>query len=88
MSTGGSGSAESPIVDVPVWGGGIELGALLKLAQVAQSGGEAKMLIQQGEIRVNGAVETRRRHVLVPGDIVQLPGGRTLRVASPRGPGS
>ena len=39
---------------------GITLGQALKVANVVGSGGEAKVLIQTGEVRVNGKVETRR----------------------------
>ncbi len=77
-----SRSSRGPVIDVAIRGNAIPLGVLLKLAQVVQSGGEAKMLVQQGGIRVNGAVETRRRHPLVPGDQIELPDGRTVRVTS------
>jgi ribosome-associated protein len=48
----------------------IRLDQFLKLADCVQTGGEAKLLIQGGEVSVNGAVETRRRRKLVPGDVV------------------
>jgi len=48
----------------------IELAQLLKLAGLAESGGEAKHLIQAGLVRVNDAVETRRGKKLLPGDRV------------------
>jgi ribosome-associated protein len=54
----------------------IELQQALKLARVVETGGEAKALIQGGEVRVNGAVETRRRRKLYPGDIVEARGER------------
>lgn len=50
----------------------IKLGALLKWAQVAQSGGEAKQWIQEGRVRVNGVVERRRSRRLIPGDRVEV----------------
>ena len=50
----------------------IRLDQFLKLADVAQSGGEAKLMIQGGEVRVNGEVETRRKKQLQPGDEVQV----------------
>ena len=50
----------------------IRLDQFLKLADVAQSGGEAKIMIQGGEVRVNGEVETRRKKQLQPGDEVQV----------------
>lgn len=52
----------------------IELDRFLKLAQIAQSGGEAKMIIKSGVVQVNGVVETRRGRKLRHGDIVQVNG--------------
>jgi ribosome-associated protein len=52
----------------------IELDRFLKLAQVAQSGGEAKMIIKSGAVMVNGVVETRRGKKLRPGDRVEVNG--------------
>ena len=50
----------------------ITLGQFLKVARLASSGGEAKILIGQGSVRVNGETEQRRGRKLVPGDVVQL----------------
>jgi ribosome-associated protein len=50
---------------------GITLGQALKVANVAGTGGEAKILIQAGEIRVNGEIETHRGRKLQKGDIVE-----------------
>jgi ribosome-associated protein len=50
----------------------IRLGQYLKLVGLAATGGEAKYLIQEGEVRVNGQVETRRKRQLRPGDTVTL----------------
>ena len=52
----------------------IKLDQFLKLAQVVQTGGEAKMLIQSGQVIVNGQVETRRGRKLRPGDVVVVEG--------------
>jgi ribosome-associated protein len=57
----------------------ITLGALLKLARLVATGGEAKRLIQEGQVRVNGVVERRRGRQLRPGDEVHAAGAR-LRV--------
>jgi ribosome-associated protein len=57
----------------------IELGALLKWGGLAATGGEAKGLIQQGRVTVNGLVERRRRRTLVPGDRVEV-GGRAVLI--------
>ena len=52
----------------------IKLEQFLKLAQVVATGGQAKMLIQDGAVRVNGLVETRRGRKLRPGDRVEVDG--------------
>jgi ribosome-associated protein len=49
----------------------ITLHQLLKAAQLIQSGGEAKAVIQNGEVQVNGEIETRRGRKLRPGDMVK-----------------
>ena len=50
----------------------IELAQFLKLQRVVGSGGEAKLLVQSGQVKVNGEVETRRGRKLQPGDVVEL----------------
>jgi ribosome-associated protein len=50
----------------------ITLGQALKAANLVDSGGEAKVLIQGGEVRVNGEVETRRGRKLKEGDVVEV----------------
>lgn len=52
----------------------IKLEQFLKLAQVAATGGQAKVLIQSGAVRVNGLVEIRRGRKLRPGDRVEVDG--------------
>lgn len=49
----------------------IRLDQFLKLTGLVETGGQAKLVIQAGEILVNGEVETRRRRQLNIGDIVQ-----------------
>lgn len=49
-----------------------KLEQLLKLAGVASTGGEAKLLIQAGEVTVNGEVEQRRGYKVKEGDIVEV----------------
>ena len=51
---------------------GITLGQALKAANLVGSGGEAKVLVQTGEVRVNGEVETRRGRKLKEGDVVEV----------------
>lgn len=52
----------------------IKLDQFLKLAQVAQTGGHAKLLIQAGKVKVNNEVETRRGRKLRAGDVVVVDG--------------
>ncbi len=52
----------------------IRLGQYLKLMNLVATGGEAKRLIQAGEVLVNGQVETRRKRRLVVGDRVTVYG--------------
>jgi len=52
----------------------IKLDQFLKLMGVAPTGGQAKLMIQDGDVLVNGAVETRRGRKLVAGDRVTVSG--------------
>ena len=58
----------------------IRLGQLLKLSGLAESGAEARSLVQDGLVQVNGEVETRRGRQLHRGDLVVVDGER-VRVA-------
>jgi ribosome-associated protein len=48
----------------------IELIKLLKLTRVAATGGHAKLLVEDGEVQLNGQVEFRKRAKLRAGDVV------------------
>lgn len=50
----------------------IELIQLLKVLGIAQTGGHAKMIVDDGVVLRNGEVELRKRAKLVPGDVIQL----------------
>ena len=52
----------------------IKLDQLLKWANFTGSGVEAKMFIQNGEVKVNDAVETRRGKKIYDGDVVEFAG--------------
>ncbi|CAB4941603.1 unannotated protein [freshwater metagenome] len=66
-------------VDVPIRGEMIRLGQLLKLADIADGGGDVKLILGGGAVFVNGEPENRRGRQLRSGDIV-LVGGTELRV--------
>jgi ribosome-associated protein len=74
-----TGLVSEPI-DVPIRDQVIRLGQFLKLANLVESGSEAKPLIAGGSVTVNGEVETRRGRQLVLGDVVGL-AGRSARVS-------
>ena len=57
----------------------IKLGQALKAANLVESGSEAKEVIQNGEVFVNGEEEVRRGRKLVPGDIVEY-NGETVEI--------
>ncbi|MFI7603002.1 RNA-binding S4 domain-containing protein [Actinoplanes sp. NPDC049681] len=65
--------------EVPIGGDMIRLGQFLKLADLIDTGGEAKVLIAVGDVTVNGEVDTRRGRQLFPGDVVEVR-GRAVRV--------
>jgi ribosome-associated protein len=50
----------------------IRLGQFLKYIAIAATGGQAKLMIQGGEVSVNGAIETRRGRQLHHGDVVSV----------------
>ena len=52
----------------------IKLDQFLKLADVVSTGGQAKVLILDGAVKVNGVVETRRGRKLYDGDRVEVDG--------------
>lgn len=57
----------------------IKLGQLLKLANAVSDGVEAKLLIQDGKVKVNGEVDTRRGRKVYPKDVVSCQ-GQEIRV--------
>ncbi len=57
---------------VPISDDVIRLGQFLKLASLAESGADARSLIENGDVRVNGEVEQRRGRQLHRGDTVEV----------------
>jgi ribosome-associated protein len=64
--------------EVPIREDSIRLGQLLKLADLVEAGADVKPLMMQGQVSVNGEVETRRGRQLVKGDVVTLGGESVL----------
>ncbi|WP_171189136.1 RNA-binding S4 domain-containing protein [Alienimonas chondri] len=71
-------AADPPQGGVPT----VRLDQFLQLAGVAGTGGQAKVLIQSGEVLVDGVLETRRRRQLSPGAAVSV-GGEEFEIAAP-----
>lgn len=69
------------VLDVPIRDDSIRLGQFLKLANLIESGAEAKGVIADGLVDVNGEEELRRGRQLRDGDIVSV-GGASARVVT------
>jgi ribosome-associated protein len=52
----------------------VELYKILKFEGLVTTGGEAKLLIGDGQVMVNGEIETRRRKKIVDGDVIAFRG--------------
>jgi ribosome-associated protein len=70
--------------DVAIRGDTIRLGQLLKLSGLVDAGAEAKALLAEEAVLVNGEPETRRGRQLHPGDVV-VATGEELRVVAAGG---
>lgn len=69
------------IPEVSISDESIRLGQFLKLAGLAEGGSDAKLMVEAGEVTVNGRVDTRRGRQLRPGDVVAC-AGRSARVTA------
>ena len=69
---------KSPMRTITLDDRSINLTQVLKLGGCVQSGGEAKMLIAGGQVKVNGQVELRKRCQMKAGDKVAIEGGPTI----------
>ncbi len=63
------------MTDIPIVTEYIKLQDLLKLASLTATGGEAKLVIQEGNVSVNGEVCTMRGKKIRPGDRISFNGG-------------
>jgi ribosome-associated protein len=68
--------------EVAVRDDGIRLGQFLKLAGLADTGADARVLLDLGEVEVNGEPEARRGRQLRVGDVISV-GDETVRVIAP-----
>jgi ribosome-associated protein len=65
--------------DVEITTEPVELYKILKFEGLVESGGQAKAVIDSGQVLVNGEVETRKRKKIISGDIIEF-GDETLRI--------
>jgi ribosome-associated protein len=56
-----------------------ELFKILKFENLVASGGEAKTVVAEGGVKVNGEVDTRKRRKIVAGDVIEF-GGDEMRI--------
>ena len=70
---------ESAIVDVQVHTIPVELYKVLKFEGLAGSGAEAKAVVAEGKVLLNGTVELQKRKKLVQGDVIEY-SGHKLRI--------
>lgn len=63
------------VTTTPITGEYIRLDSLLKFMQLAETGGDAKLMIQEGAVAVNGEICTQRGRKLRPGDIIRTERG-------------
>ena len=52
----------------------VELVKLLKLLRIAETGGHAKIMVEEGEVLRNGEIEYRKRAKLISGDVIEVMG--------------
>lgn len=67
------------MIDVEIPKEPVELYKVLKFENLVASGGEAKLVISEGLVLLNGEIETRKRKKIVSGDVVEF-AGETLRI--------
>ncbi len=65
---------EKPIIEKSITTDSIKLDSLLKFCDIAQTGGHAKFLVQEGEVKVNGEVCLQRGKKLHKGDEMEFEG--------------
>jgi len=87
-SIGEMGPVKKPTRTITLDERPINLTQVLKVGGCVQSGGEAKILIAGGQIKVNGQVELRKRCQMKPGDTIAVEGGPTIVLLAGRPPES
>ena len=70
----GPGSEGIPVELVPIRDESIRLGQLLKLGNLVQDGAMARMVVENGEVSVDGEIVVRRGTQIRPGQVVEYAG--------------
>ena len=73
-------SRDKKVQDVPISTEFIKLDSFLKFCSIAQTGGEAKIMVEFGEVKVNGETVYQRGRKLRSGDTVEA-GGLLFKIA-------
>jgi ribosome-associated protein len=73
---------QPPPSPLPIGEQPINLTQVLKRAGLVMSGGEAKSLIAEGQVSVNGEVELRKRRQMKVGDVVSIEDGPTVELTA------
>lgn len=73
------GRETGKIIEVRISSVPIELFKILKIENLVASGGEAKAVVAEGCVKVNGETETRKRKKIFAGDIVEYQ-GRVMQI--------
>ncbi len=66
--------------EVKITGEYIKLDSLLKYANLVSSGGEAKIIIKENQVKVNGEVCRMRGKKIKPGDVVSAAGHKDIKI--------
>jgi ribosome-associated protein len=67
--------------DIIIKGEYITLGQLIKMSGISQTGGQAKFIVMDGRVKVNGQIARQRGKKLFPGDVVEIDGEESIRVS-------
>lgn len=68
------------VQDIEITTNSIRLDQMLKLSGLVQTGGQAKLLIQSGRVKVDGVVETHRGTLVYDQNVIAVDGEQTFRV--------
>jgi len=68
------------MIEFKITGDYIPLIQLLKAANLVQTGGEAQIVVTEGEVKYNGQVDYRKRLKVKPGDVIEFRGNKIMAI--------